>query len=501
MTPPAEPAAPDEKAEVAVPGAIRKRLSNITTRDPSSWVWTAVVALIAAAIRLIGLTSPKGKIFDELYYATDAHNLLIHGVEWDDKNNTAGFVVHPPLGKWAIALGEKIFGYNELGWRISSVVAGVAAVVIVTRLGRRLFGSTALGCAAGLLMALDGFQFVLSRTALLDIFLLTFVIASFACLIADRDWRQRRWLEALEAGLRRPVFSMPWWRLGSAVLIGCALAVKWSALWYLLGFLVMLFVWELRIQRGAGQKHPVAEGFLYWVRWAFAYGFTAVVVYVMSWTGWLAGDSGYNRHWLRVNGRSEWPILGALYNLARYHYDALNFHVGLSSSHPYESSPIQWLLLSRPVAFHYSSPGGCGADQCSSEVLLLGTPLLWWSFIPAMLALVWFGISRRDWRAWPILTGALLGIFPWFVFNDRTMFYFYAAPAEPFLILTVVYVFGAIIGSGAVNSRRRTIGSIALGMYVTAVAACFVYFYPIYTGKLITFAAWTARIWLGKQWT
>ena len=30
-------------------------------------------------------------------------------------------------------------------------------------------------------------------------------------------------------------------------------------------------------------------------------------------------------------------------------------------------------------------------------MLLLGTPILWWSFIPALAGLAWFGISRRDW--------------------------------------------------------------------------------------------------------
>jgi dolichyl-phosphate-mannose--protein O-mannosyl transferase len=474
-----------------------------------SWVWTAVVAFIAAVLRLVGLSNPKRKIFDELYYATDAHNLLIHGFEWDDKNNSAAFVVHPPLGKWAIALGEKFFGYNEFGWRIASVVAGVAGVVIITRLARRMFGSMILGCVAGLLMALDGFHFVLSRTALLDIFLLTFVLASFACLVIDREQRRARWLRTLEAGLTRPARPtglrdlatwVPWWRLGSAVLLGCALAVKWSAVWYVLAFVVMIFWWEISARRATGLRRPMRDSFLEELGWIATYIFVTITVYVGSWAGWLMSDNAYDRHWLRAHGKSERPILGALYNLYQYHLEALNFHTGLESKHPYQSWPLQWLLLSRPVSFHYSSQAGCGAAQCSSEVLLLGTPLLWWSFIPALIAIIWFGISRRDWRAWPILAGALLGILPWLMFGKRTMFYFYAAPSEPFLILAVAFTLGVIITRGPIGSRRRTMGTIIAGTYLGLVALNFAYFYPIYTGQLIPYDDWWARMWLGNHW-
>ena len=93
---------------------------------------------------------------------------------------------------------------------------------MLVRIARRMFRSTVLGCAAGLLMALDGLHFVLSRTALLDIFLMLFVLAAFGALVLDRDARRRRWLRAMESGLdpsrpgraSRLPFAVPWWRLG-----------------------------------------------------------------------------------------------------------------------------------------------------------------------------------------------------------------------------------------------------------------------------------------------
>ena len=69
-----------------------------------------------------------------------------------------------------IGFGESLFGINNsFGWRFSSAVVGTLAILMIGRIGRRLFGSTMLGCIAALLLAFDGEEFVHSRTGLLDI--------------------------------------------------------------------------------------------------------------------------------------------------------------------------------------------------------------------------------------------------------------------------------------------------------------------------------------------
>jgi dolichyl-phosphate-mannose-protein mannosyltransferase len=518
-SPPAEPAAD------RVPEIVRRRLAPPMPADGLlSWYATGVIVLIAAILRLIGLSRPKSQIFDEVYYAVDARNLLIHGVEWDKNTNSGGFVVHPPLGKWLIGLGERTFGYNEFGWRISAAIAGIISVLLVIRLGRRLFRSTLLGCAAGLLMSLDGLQLVLSRAALLDIFLLMFVLAAFAALVMDREARRRRWLRALEAGLDptlpgragRPPFEFPWWRLLAAVLTGCAMAVKWSALWYILLFVLLIYLWEAGARKSAGVPHPWRDALLDETGWVVMFGMVILGVYLASWTGWFLSSAGYDRHWLASTGQKEPPILGPLINLWHYHQEALHFHDTLTAKHTYQSWPWQWLLLGRPVAFYWSSAGPCGAASCASEVLLLGTPILWWSFIPALIGLAWFGIGRRDWRTLAIGLGVLAGIVPWFPYelDHRTMFYFYVAPAEPFLILAVVYVLGAIMrgpvrpgvartagGTELVEpADRQLMGGIFAGVYMLVIALCFAYFYPVYVGKIIPYGEWLARMWLGGRW-
>ena len=66
-------------------------------------------------------------------------------------------------------------------------MVGSLAILLLARIARRMTRSTLLGCVAGLLLALDGLEFVMSRTALLDIFLMFWVLAAFGCLVVDRD--------------------------------------------------------------------------------------------------------------------------------------------------------------------------------------------------------------------------------------------------------------------------------------------------------------------------
>jgi dolichyl-phosphate-mannose-protein mannosyltransferase len=484
---------------------LRNRLRPSMPQDRlRGWVVTAIITAMAAALRLVGLSHPKGLIFDEVYYAQDARQLLQHGVEWDVETTTGSYVAHPPLGKWCIAVGEWMFGYDEFGWRISSVVAGVLSILLVIRLTRRLTGSTVLGATAGLLMTMDGLHLVLSRTALLDIFLMFFLLAAFYCLVLDRQARRSRWLRALNNGLdpaqRRPRFAVPWWRIGAGVLCGMAMGVKWSALWYILLFLLLLLVWEWQLRRTVGTRTPILDTLVAETGWLVCFGLLAIATYLATWTGWFLNDEGSFRHWLADQGHTEPPVIGTLVNLWQYHVDVLTFHEQLTSEHAYQSWPWQWMLDARPVAFFWSGDVDCGADRCASEVLLLGTPLLWWLFIPAMIALAWWGLVRRDWRAGAILAAAAAGIAPWLLYPDRTMFFFYALPAEPFLVIAVVFALGLIIGPVRASAERRLSGSLIAAGIVILVALCFAYFWPLYTGQIMDYDDWHARIWLEDRW-
>jgi dolichyl-phosphate-mannose-protein mannosyltransferase len=491
-----------------VPDIVRRRLATLESRlDPYSWLVTAVIVVIAAMLRLRGISSPKKYVFDEIYYPTDAWDMLQRGVEWNDGTHGPAFVVHPPLGKWLIALGEKAFGDTQLGWRFPAAIAGTLMILVLIRVAYRMFHSIVLAGTAGLLMTLDGFQLVLSRTSLLDIFLGLFILASFAALLLDRDHYRRRLLQALEDGYDPESTPdvpriVPWWLLAAGVLFGLACGVKWSALFFLPFFAVLILAWRVRARRSAGIRGPFIAGVLGDLGWSLLSLVLTVVVYLATWTGWFVTDTGWGRHYRAQHGLSEPPILGALLNLMRYHGEAYTFHSNLTKSHPNQSWPWQWLLLGRPVVFDWGITGDCGASRCAHEILLLGTPVLWWSFLPALAALIWLGITRRDWRAYAIGTGVAAGLLPWFYYavkDGRTMFSFYVLPALPFLILAVVYVLGAIM-TPPEGSDRRHVGIVVAGAYVAAVVLCFAYFHPLFVDQLMPYDSWLARMWLGNRW-
>src|SRR3954447_26961682 len=177
-----------------------------------SWVLTAILGVASLAVRLWGISYPKDLLFDEAYYPPEAHELLTWGFEY---NRGYSFIVHPPLGKWLIAVGEQLFGYNSFGWRFPSAVAGAVAVVVLVRLGRRLTGSTVLGLLAGLLLALDGFSFSLSRIGLLDAFLQVLVLSAVACLVVDRDTVRARVRAAVDVPARGFRLGPRGWRIAA----------------------------------------------------------------------------------------------------------------------------------------------------------------------------------------------------------------------------------------------------------------------------------------------
>ncbi|MEU0086149.1 phospholipid carrier-dependent glycosyltransferase [Streptomyces sp. NPDC006274] len=501
----------------------------------AAWGGPLLVALVAGVLRFWNLGRPHAVIFDETYYAKDAWALINQGYEgsWPkdvDKSILAdpsavavptdpGYVVHPPVGKWVIGLGEWLFDFTPFGWRFMVAVLGTLSVLMLCRIGRRLFRSTFLGCLAGLLLAVDGLHFVMSRTALLDLVLMFFVLAAFGALVLDRDRARSRLAAALPVaadGTLRPdarvaetlrLGRRPW-RLTAGVMLGLAAGTKWNGLFILAAFGLMTVLWDVGSRRTAGAVSPylavlkkdLVPAFVSTVPVAFA-------TYMASWSGWLVTDKGYYRDWASTGaGRdSNWSWLFPDWWRSFWHYEnqVFDFHVGLTSGHTYESNAWSWLVLGRPVSYYYEDPkpgvDGCPTDtvdKCASEVLALGTPLLWWAACFAICYLAWRWLFRRDWRAGAILCGILAGWLPWLHYQERTIFLFYAVVFVPFLCLAVAMMIGAILGPPGSDERRRAVGAIGAGVLVLLIIWNFIYFWPIYTGTPIPVDEWRGRMWL-----
>lgn len=526
-----------------VPSAAERARPRRIDRDPViAWAGTLAVTFLAAFLRLWRLDFPKAFLFDETYYAKDAWSLVHHGyvTGYVDEANTKildgtvqglwngdpSMVVHPEVGKWLIGLAELVVGMTPFGWRLAPALVGSLMVLVMIRLTRRVTGSTLLGLVAGLLMCFDGLQLVLSRLALLDIFLAFFVLCAVSCLVADRDWFRAR-LARVSTGSTSGTGWGPrilWrpWLLLSGFWWGLAVGTKWSALFPLAAFGLLFWFWSAGARRSFGVRRAVlksavldaAPGVLYLVALPF-------LVYVATWTGWLMhaevyeqhlSDTQYGPYWgsyLETDAKGFFPELWqSLQSLWHYHHDVYAFHTKFlnDSTHVYQSNPLGWLVLNRPVGVDAQldiAPGdqGCtatGSATCLRQVILLGTPVLWWF---ASLALVWSAVcwvGRRDWRYGLVVIGTLVTWLPWLRYDDRPIFSYYAIVIEPFLILGAVLLLGEILGRAPAGSRRRTVGAIAAGTVVVAVIANFAWFWPIYTDGLLTQSEWLQRIWFHR---
>jgi dolichyl-phosphate-mannose--protein O-mannosyl transferase len=486
------PPSPAAARRWPLPRPRRDRTPPLPSDGRLSWVLTAVLGIASLLSRLWDITYPRDLLFDEAYYPPEANELLTWGFEY---NRGYSFIVHPPLGKWLIAAGEQLFGYNSLGWRFPSAVAGAVAVVVLVRLARRLTGSTLLGLLAGLLLALDGFSFTLSRIGLLDGFLQVLVLGAVACLVVDRD-RVRARIAA--AGIRTSFRLGPrGWRIAGGFLFGCACAVKWSGVWFLAFFAILSLFWDRAAWREAGVPRPTAATLRRGAPGAvWALAAVPVLTYLASFTGWFLGETSQGKAWAQQNPDTDYPFVpGPLRALWHEHAKWLEFHSGLSSPHPWESGPWSWLVNGRPILLW--NPQGLtdsAGDQVVRYILMVGTPTLWFLFVPAVLWMVWRLVARRDPAALTVLVGIAAGWLTWFVNLDRTMFIFYMAPALPFFVLAVTLVLQDVIGPPG-DSFRRQIGLGAVCLYVALVAATFVFFHPVLTGQPLSHAEWLLRMW------
>ena len=397
-----------------------------------------LITFLAFLLRIFNLSTPKGLVFDEIYYVDGARDYLKYGVEVT--KGAPEFVVHPPVGKWLIAVGIKLFGNHEFGWRIAVAVAGTITVYLTARIAQRIFHENKWASLAALLMALDGLNLVMSRTALLDIFLTLFV------LLAVNAWLKGKYLNF-------------------AIYLGLAMGSKWSAIYFVFVFLIL----EMAINRNLIRVIRV--------------GITSGAVYILTWFGWFSSSLGWDR-----DAKSN-----SLASLIYYHKEMLGFHTGLTEKHSYQANPWSWIVMGRPTSFFYESPRGCGAKNCAQEVLAIGTPILWWLGAIALVVLIGVNLHNLAMRELDISSlipflGLLAGYLPWFFFQKRTVFTFYAVVFAPFLILAIV-----LLAKLAYEYDERF--KVVIALAVVAIAINFVYFYPVFTGGITTYDAWHARMW------
>jgi len=427
------------------------------------WLIVTLVAVIAGAIRLIGVTSTTS-VFDEGYYASDACLFALGpGPPCHDVGAAALAPVHPPLGMSIIGIGIRLFGYRPGGWRVTALVAGTLTIVLVYLLAKVLLRSTLGATVASGALAFDFLHFVHSRLAMLDVFLTLFGVATMLAVVLDRDHighpRRRQW-----AG--RP------WRLVAGGMAGAAVATKWPGLAFLLCALILTVAWEVR-SRGPGPRQLVRtlrdEGASILACFAFA----PAIVYLLSYVGWIEGsilawpwsEGSWTRNFLAEQARM------------------LRFHDGLDVDHFYASPPWSWPLLKRPIVYLYE-PSGNGYRI----ILALGNPLVWWASLISLAWMLGAWARRRGGSEGAVLCAFALVWIPWFALDvvRSPLFLFYLLPAVPFMAVAV--------GWAATRLARARPGKVVVAAFGIGAVALFAFYYPVLVASPLSVAQWRDRV-------
>jgi dolichyl-phosphate-mannose--protein O-mannosyl transferase len=436
-------------------------------------------------------------IFDELYFANDAQKDLL-GRDYFDPE--------PPLAKLIIALGIKLFGFNSFGWRFMPALFGTALIPLMYLLARQLLAVRFFAVAAGVLMAFDGMTFVESRTAVIDIIPITFVVLAYLLFhlhLNARSASRRRWTIVL-----------------TGITLGLSLGAKWTTL-AAYGTIVVILAFRLIVR---------------WTRYDGATGGIALlslallpaVVYGLTFIRYLTITHGITN--LAQPALSFAPFHfnpGAAWTeLREWHWQTWHYHITLSQPHIFYSPWWSWPLDFRPVVYYYASQS-LGVDQASgsalvAEIFNLGNPLIWWT---ATFSLVGIAVGLpalvRDYRsrrelaaadaaprdeAGPVDQRLYLSIFillaflaAWLPFSrvPRGLFLYHMLGGLPamFLGLALALTYLRSLRGHLPGLALRINGAVPAYAYLLMVIGFFLYFYPLWTGLPLTADALNSHVW------
>ena len=372
------------------------------------------------------------------------------------------------------------------GWRTATALLGTLLILLVARIGRRLTRSTLVGSLAALFVAVDGLAITMSRTVLLDGILAFFIAAAFGSVLIDRDRARSRLAirvarDPLSITKYGPTLGFRRWRFLAGFFFGCALATKWSAIYYIAVFAVIVVVWDYLARRTVGSTHPMRNTLLRDLPPALVcFIVVPISVYVISWSGWFATSGGWDRHLYPspgATGLAGMAIVGAFQSLLSYHDQMWQFHIHLTTHHNYQA----------------------GVTDCRSEVTALGNPLIWWFGALALIHQAWRVVSARDWRSAVVVAGFLAGWVPWLFFPHRTTFTFYAIAWFAFTALALAMSAAQLLGGPDASKRRRQVGSAVVTVGVVLIVAVSAWYYPLWANLPLSVDQWNLRI-LFSNW-
>jgi dolichyl-phosphate-mannose--protein O-mannosyl transferase len=371
-------------------------------------------------------------VFDEVYYVRASEDYLYGR---DPYENT-----HPPLGKLIIAAGILVLGNNPFGWRILGILFATAKLPVIYLLGKEVSGSWRGGLFSAFLLGFEFMHFTMGRIATIDIFLVSFSLASML-------FFYRYMKRVLESGWDTSLRSL----FAAVILSALGFSTKWTAAFNLAAQFSILGLIRFGFLRNEGGQKRIGNinrnVFLVLAGTASVFVFVYLLTYLpYMWLGHSLGDV-FQQQWYM-----------------------LSYHSGLDASHGYSSPWWSWPLLTRPVWLYVSE---LGVGEVST-IVILGNPAIWWVGLIVMINRIFRVNGERTPSSVFLIS---MFAFQWLPYSliSRSLFLYHYFLNVPIMCLAIS---DRLVKIWSVKKRRATVIA-----YLLIVIVAFALYYPVISGN------------------
>jgi dolichyl-phosphate-mannose--protein O-mannosyl transferase len=471
-------------------------LQNLLTEENWFRLLLVVVTIFSTCLKFWGLARFDVLVFDEVHFANFAQDYL---------TNKHVFDAHPPLGKYFIAFGIWLLGFNPVGYRWLNALFGSFIPILLITIAYKLTGNKRYSLLAGLFASLDGLLLVEARHALLNTYLIFFGLLGhlfFLITLCKEGWK--KWFFLILTG----------------IFLGATISVKWSGLsiivalyatWLTIYLLKKLFPENFIFSKFSGKDSsyvsPLENIENIKIYHLLCLPIIIYSIYVLSWQPHLKQNPG---------------------TIKEIETQIYNFHKSYANrpqEHPYTSPWYSWPIMFRPVSYFYETvkdpneivPTGKKPVPANEAALVydihaMGNPLL---YLLALISMLWvaFTLVEKFFLILPSLIFYLqennkkyllainffvplyliisysANLFSWAGVSRFTFLYHYI-PASTFSFLIAAWVVEHYLLSSE-EKLNRNLGLIIIGIVFLA----FLFFLPVYLGLPLSPRGFSLRMW------
>jgi dolichyl-phosphate-mannose-protein mannosyltransferase len=397
-----------------------QNVSQGTMKPNRVKVTAFTIGVLSLALFMAGISKPSATFYDELQYVSSARAFLAGA---PNPNPEA-----PPLGKLLIAVGIKAMGDNPSGWRITGAVCGALTLMAILLWCHLLLHDYVLALTACALTLFNNFLFVMSRVAMMDVFLVMFIMWGLVAFTAALE------LNGLSAITRRFILGF------AGAMFGLACACKWNGIDTLGIVIGASAVLLLAAKRSVDDRivryrtHLLEVGILPLIVALFV---VPVVAYSLT-------------YWPLCSSLHRPFTIGELLSMNLYIW---RFHLATPGNKAIASPWYTWLFA---------------IDPQRGLSYLVGNFIVMWG---GLLALAF--CARRFWKSFPEALVLVLyagNLLQWGITPCKSTFYYYYYPAAMFL--------GVAIALALRHLPERVLGMRPAFILVLASAVFFLFCYP-----------------------